>query len=150
MQGMCTGYFRERQYMKILIKRDTIDSFTTTQFIPREYELIAAYNEETKQVIYKLGDGTTPWPKLKEITKISELDKFVLYSSSICDLSNPTRKSGHIKCGPEVYLNPFLINELIGTPEAAEAMRNNRTKVLLEKAEKTLAEAGCNLLKIKS
>ena len=107
--------------MKILIKRDTIEAFKTTVFIPREYELVAAYDNETKQVIYKLGDGVTPWSDLKEITKICELDKFMLYSSGITKIGDNVKiKSNKTLVGPEIYLNPFKINEIIGAPDAKE------------------------------
>ena len=66
--------------VKVLIKRDTVDNFKTENFIPREYELVAAYGTDTEEVIYKLGDGKTYWADLKEITKISELDKFIFMS----------------------------------------------------------------------
>ena len=85
---------------QILVKRDTIDACNSTDyFIPKEYELVAAYDEKTKKIIYKLGDGKTSWRKLKKITKLSQLDKF-----RIC----PARSSGAV-----IYLNPFLCNEII-------------------------------------
>lgn len=98
--------------MKILIKRDTLNNFNSVDFIPREYELVAAYDEETSQVIYKLGDGATPWADLKEITKISELDKFIIYGCK--ERRNASGKiilKGKQIIGPEVYINPFLINK---------------------------------------
>ena len=86
--------------LKILIKRDKVEKFSTTNYIPRKFELIAAYDTNTKEVIYKLGDGKTSWQELKEIIKLSELDKFLLY----------TQKSGRYPLA-EIYLNPFMIEQ---------------------------------------
>lgn len=115
--------------MKILIKRDTIEAFKTTSFIPREYELVAAYDNKTKQVIYKLGDGVTPWSDLKEITKICELDKFMLYSHGITKIGDNIKiRNNKTFVGPEIYLNPFMINEIIGAPNAEEDDCNDDQK----------------------
>ena len=64
---------------QILVKRDPIDTYKNFDFIPKEYELVTAYDVKTKKIIYKLGDGVTPWKKLKKITKLSQLDKFAVY-----------------------------------------------------------------------
>lgn len=85
--------------LKVLIKRDTSENFKVENFIPREFELVAAYNENSEDVIYKLGDGKTPWTDLPEITKISDLDKFNVY----CINGDKA----------EVFLNPFIIKETL-------------------------------------
>ena len=86
--------------LKILIKWDKREKFSTTNYIPRKFELTAAYETNTKEVIYKLGDGKTSLQELKEITKLSELDKFLLY----------TTKSGRSPVA-EIYLNLFMIEQ---------------------------------------
>jgi hypothetical protein len=83
--------------LKVLVKRDTVNNWDTAIFVPREYELVTAYDPETKEVIYKLGDGKTSWKELKKITKLNELNKFFLYSQKYP--KNPS---------VEVYLNPFM------------------------------------------
>lgn len=66
--------------IKILIRRDTIENYLCSDFIPKPCELIAAYTEDSDTVIYKLGDGKNYWADLPEITKLSELDKFIVFA----------------------------------------------------------------------
>jgi hypothetical protein len=85
--------------LKVLVKRDSVDNWTTSKYIPRELEFVAAYDINTKRIVYKIGDGKTSWAELPELTKISELDRFNLYSPKY---ENPI---------VEVILNPFLITK---------------------------------------
>ena len=87
--------------LKVLIRRDTIQNWATSCFIPRPYELVAAYDENSNDVIYKLGDGITPWDKLERITELNQLDRFYVYCSN------------GSKSAVENYLNPFLIKDVI-------------------------------------
>ena len=82
--------------LRILIKRDSTDKWATFEYIPKELELVAAYDINTKRVIYKIGDGKTSWVELPELTKISELDRFNFYT--------PEYEYSIV----EVILNPFL------------------------------------------
>ena len=66
--------------VKVLVKRDSVANFTTAAFIPREYEFISAYDEESGRVIYKIGDGKTAWIDLPEVTAIDEIDCFKVYA----------------------------------------------------------------------
>lgn len=66
--------------VKILIRRDTIENYIYNEFIPKPFELVAAYAEDSDTTIYKLGDGKNCWADLPEITKLSELDKFVIFA----------------------------------------------------------------------
>lgn len=91
--------------LKVLIKRDSVEEYNTTNYIPKEFELVAAYETDTEKVIYKLGDGVTPWSELKEVTKLSELDKFFVYTKNCGD-----------KSVVEAYLNPFMIQEELQKP----------------------------------
>ena len=97
---------------QILVKRDPIEAYKNFDFIPKEYELVTAYDVNTKKIIYKLGDGVTPWKKLKKITKLSQLDKFAVYP-----------KNGS---GATIYLNPFMCNEVIDKLNKKET--KNETK----------------------
>lgn len=83
--------------LKVLVKRDSTDNWATSEFIPRALEFVAAYDINTERVVYKIGDGKTSWAELPELTEISELDRFNLYSPKY---ENPI---------VEVILNPFLI-----------------------------------------
>ncbi len=87
--------------LKVLIKRDTVANFTTSDYIPQEHELIAAYDTEGRRVIFKIGDGKTPWPGLCEITKISDLGTFSIYTD---------RSTKPIV---EMFLDPFKIREVL-------------------------------------
>ena len=85
--------------LKILVRRDAVSTIANLNYVPKQFELIAGYSVDKKEIIYKIGDGTTPWTELEEITKLSELDKFTLYTNR----------------GPivEVYLNPNLCEEVL-------------------------------------
>lgn len=67
--------------VKVLVKRDSVANFTTEAFIPREYEFISAYNEESGRIVYKIGDGKTTWIDLPEVTTIDEIDRFKVYAN---------------------------------------------------------------------
>lgn len=95
--------------LKILIKRDAIENFSTLKYVPKEFELVAAYDVDTRQIIYKLGDGKSSWTELAEITKLSELDKFIVYTNVYTKSSQDKR----VLAGPEIYLNPFMCDEII-------------------------------------
>lgn len=125
--------------LKILIKRDTVQNFKTSEFVPKYHELVAAYDEHTKNVIYKLGDGVTPWAKLKKITRIKDLDCFIVYSQVLCGPQGSRRTS----IGPEIYLNPFKINEVLSEIERLpiEQDKSNTIKkveTFIEEDSKTL------------
>ena len=91
--------------VKILIKRDTVENYSDSKFIPKPFELVAAYTEDSDTIIYKLGDGKTCWTDLPEITKLSELDKFAVYA--------PAAK---VEC----FLSPVLIKDFIQPNKAEE------------------------------
>lgn len=67
--------------VKVLVKRDSVANFTTEAFIPREYEFISAYDEESSRIVYKIGDGKTAWIDLPEVTTIDEIDRFKVYAN---------------------------------------------------------------------
>ena len=85
--------------IKVLIRRDSVENFTTKAYIPKEHELVSAFETETEQIVYKIGDGKTPWKELPAVTKIDEVDRFKVYS-----------KGGEAL---EVFLNPFTIKEFL-------------------------------------
>lgn len=91
--------------VKILIKRDTAENYLDNNFIPRPFELVAAYTEDYDAIIYKLGDGKTCWTDLPEITKLSELDRFAVFAPGVM-----------VEC----LLSPVLIKEFIKTDKAEE------------------------------
>lgn len=93
--------------LKILIKRDSIDNFATSDFIPREHELTVAYSSDYKHLVFKLGDGKTHWSDLCEITKISELSSFNIYTDY------------NTKPTVELFLDPFKIREVLDTTNEA-------------------------------
>ena len=90
--------------IKVLIKRDTLERFKTTSWVPREFELVVAYDDKSDGLIYKLGDGKTHWNDLPEITKISELDQFLVYTKG----SKPV---------VEAYLTPSTIDKVVKIQE---------------------------------
>ena len=63
----------------ILIKRDTVENFKQHNIILKEFELAVAYKKD-KIKGYKIGDGKTPWNKLRYIKKITDLSVFCLYA----------------------------------------------------------------------
>lgn len=85
--------------VKVLIRRDSVENFTTEAFVPKEYELVSAFETETGQIVYKIGDGKTSWTQLPPVTKIDEIDRFKVYT-----------KSGE---AVEMFLNPFSIREFL-------------------------------------
>lgn len=91
--------------IKVLIKRDSVANFTTAAFIPRGKEIITAYEQDSNDIIFKLGDGKTSWADLPEIKKISDMDSFKVYSGR------------SQKETIEVILNPFLIQDFLGSAE---------------------------------
>ncbi len=93
--------------LKILIKRDSIDNFATSDFIPRERELTVAYSSDDKHLVFKLGDGKTPWSDLCEVTKISELSSFNIYTDY------------NTKPTVELFLDPFKIREVLDATNEA-------------------------------
>lgn len=88
-----------RKVIKVLVKRDSTENFNTTAFTPRKYELTAAYETESNKIIYKMGDGKTPWAELPEVTTINEIDRFKVYSDR--------------KDVVEVFFNPQSIKEFL-------------------------------------
>lgn len=85
--------------LKILIRRDSVDTIDNLKYVPKQFELVAGYSIDRKNIIYKIGDGVTPWTELKEITKLSEIDNFTVYTNR-----------GSIV---EVYLNPNLCDDVL-------------------------------------
>lgn len=85
--------------LKILIRRDSVDTIDNLKYVPKQFELVAGYSIDRKDIIYKIGDGVTPWTELKEITKLSEIDNFTVYTNR-----------GSIV---EVYLNPNLCDDVL-------------------------------------
>lgn len=67
--------------VKVLIKRDSISNFTTSGFVPRSSEIVAAHDTAKSRVVYKIGDGKTSWAELPEVTKIDEIDRFKVYTA---------------------------------------------------------------------
>lgn len=63
----------------ILIKRDSIENLKQYNPILKEFELVVAYKKD-KIKGYKIGDGKTPWNKLRYIKKITDLGVFCLYT----------------------------------------------------------------------
>lgn len=88
-----------KKITKVLVKRDSIENFTTIAFIPREYEFMSAYERESNRIIYKIGDGKTPWAELPEVTNISEIDGFKVYTDG--------------RDVVEVFFNPQSIKEIL-------------------------------------
>lgn len=88
--------------VKILIKRDSTSNFISSGFIPREDELVSAFETDTDSLVFKIGDGKTSWADLPEISQISELSRFKVYI-----------RNG--KEAVEVFLNPFEINSYLTT-----------------------------------
>lgn len=85
--------------IKVLVRRDSVKNFTTEAFIPREYEFVSAYDTESNKIIYKIGDGKTPWADLPKVTTIDEIDRFKVYSGG--------------KEAIEMFLKPQSIQEFI-------------------------------------
>jgi hypothetical protein len=85
--------------LKILIRRDAVSTIANLNYVPKQFELIAGYSVDRKEITYKIGDGVTPWTELEEITKLSELDNFIIYTNR-----------GSIV---ELYLNPNLCDEVL-------------------------------------
>lgn len=96
--------------LKILVKRDSVTNFTASGFVPRDGEITSAYDTGAGSLIFKLGDGKTPWTALPEITKISELASFKVY----------TRSNG--KETAEIILNPFKIDEYLDGYQIKECL----------------------------
>ena len=81
---------------KVLIKRDLVENYVSNNYVPKDKELVVAYEVNNRDLIYKIGDGKTSWVELPELTKISELDRFNFYA--------PEYEYSIV----EVILNPFL------------------------------------------
>ncbi len=103
--------------LKVLIKRDSTKNFTIDNFVPREHELVSAYEQDSKRVIYKFGDGKTSWENLPEVTKISEIDRFKVY----------TRRSGTETI--EMFLNPLSIEEFLKKGSDESEQENSNIKM---------------------
>ena len=93
--------------VKVLVKRDSVANFTTESFIPREYEFISAYDEESGRIVYKIGDGKTAWVDLPEVTTIDEIDRFKVYFTSGKEAMQMFLKPQSI----QAYLDEGDINE---------------------------------------
>lgn len=76
--------------IKIILKRDVLENWKTTNFIPRENELISIIDKHQ----IAIGDGITHFNNLRKFDVPEEFDKIALY------YSNDTRK-------PEVILDCF-------------------------------------------
>ena len=79
---------------KVLIKRDLVENYISNNYIPKDKELIVAYEVNNEDLIFKIGDGTTSWFDLPEITQLKELDYFNVYTGDgdncIATYFNPT------------------------------------------------------------
>ena len=53
--------------LKILIRRDSVDTIDNLKYVPKQFELVAGYSIDRKDIIYKIGDGVTTFKKLKFI-----------------------------------------------------------------------------------
>lgn len=85
--------------VKVLIRRDSVENFTTSAFVPLAFELVSAYSTDSDRIIYKIGDGKTSWEKLPEVERIEEIDGFKVYTKG--------------KEAIEMFLNPLSINEFL-------------------------------------
>lgn len=97
--------------LQILIRRDNVANFIANSFKPSEGELVAAYDPEGERVIFKLGDGKSLWIDLPEITKISDLSTFSIYTG---------RSKQPVV---EMFLDPRKITEVLTKKEITEDMR---------------------------
>lgn len=87
--------------VKVLIRRDSIENFTTTAYIPKEHELIVAYTNDSNKIIFKIGNGKTTWAELPEVKTIEEIDRFKVYYNG--------------KEAIEMFLKPESIQEFLDT-----------------------------------
>ena len=87
--------------VKVLVRRDSIENFTTTAFIPHEHELIAAHGVDSNTIIFKIGDGKTSWAELPEVKTIEEIDRFKVHCNG--------------KEAIEMFLKPESIQEFLNT-----------------------------------
>lgn len=87
--------------VKVLVRRDFIENFTTTALIPYEHELIAAHGVNSNIIIFKIGDGKTSWAELPEVKTIEEIDRFKVYRNG--------------KEVIEMFLKPESIQEFLNT-----------------------------------
>lgn len=85
--------------VKVLIRRDSVENFTTSAFVPLAFELVSAYCTDSDKIIYKIGDGKTSWEKLPEVERIEEINGFKVYTEG--------------KEAIEMFLNPFSIKEFL-------------------------------------
>ena len=90
--------------MDILPKRDTLENWTTLNPIPNKKELICVQMSNGK-CKWKIGDGKTTFNKLKFTNKISDIEEFVLYGSTIGASTVPSKSVFNRNC--IVHLNPF-------------------------------------------
>jgi hypothetical protein len=59
---------------KVLIKRDLAENYIETKnYIPKDKELIVAYEIDDEYLIFKIGDGKTSWFDLPEIIPLKKL-----------------------------------------------------------------------------
>lgn len=79
---------------KVLIKRDLVENYISNNYIPKDKELIVAYEVNNEDLIFKIGDGKTSWFDLPEITQLKELDCFNMYTydggNCVTTYFNPT------------------------------------------------------------
>lgn len=66
---------------KVLIKRDLVENYISSNYIPKDKELVVAYEANNEDLIFKIGDGKTSWFDLPEISQLKELDYFNMYTS---------------------------------------------------------------------
>ena len=78
---------------KVLIKRDLVENYVSNNYVPKDKELVVAYEVNNRDLIYKIGNGKTSWFDLPEITQLKELDYFNMYTSDgnlVTTYFNPT------------------------------------------------------------
>lgn len=78
---------------KVLIKRDLVENYISNNYIPKDKELVVAYEVNSEDLIFKIGDGKTSWLNLPEISQLKELDSFNMYTNDGCSITivfNPT------------------------------------------------------------
>ena len=98
--------------VKVLIRRDSIENFTTTAFIPKEHELIAAHAIDSNTIIFKIGDGKTTWAELPEVKTIEEIDRFKVYCNG--------------KEAIEMFLKPESIQEFLDTDTKGDEQNGSK------------------------
>ena len=119
----------------IVPRHDTLENFLKVNPILREKELCCVLMPRGK-CRWKLGDGKTPFKKLRYVRKISEIQEMILYNSTLTSSTNPV----HITTrNTVVYFNPFTYNtennngdkehpEVVSKSQIIEIFKNTITK----------------------